>query len=101
MTVVVYSSPDLVSWTLLSKDAVPGYHANASAPGSPITTKSWAFFEPSVLYNKRTNTHVLWFVTQKNGGYGGQGVAVSRSGPAGPFEIDYTNGLPVRDTLLP
>eukprot|EP00755_Sulcionema_specki_P038027 Sspe_Gene.110109::Locus_90443_Transcript_1_1_Confidence_1.000_Length_1157::g.110109::m.110109 len=96
MTFAVYSSVDLTNWELENGDLLPEMHTHPA-----YNTGNAAFFEPSVEYNAKYGYHVLWFVMQLNGARnttgrrGGQGVAISRSGPAGPFALFLDNGFPV------
>eukprot|EP01060_Flectonema_neradi_P022606 TRINITY_DN30853_c0_g1_i1.p1 TRINITY_DN30853_c0_g1~~TRINITY_DN30853_c0_g1_i1.p1 ORF type:complete len:357 (+),score=43.80 TRINITY_DN30853_c0_g1_i1:53-1123(+) len=89
MTFSIYSSSDLVSWKLESANAVP-----EMVTGTVINNRNMAFFEPAVVYNKKNNNYVMWFVMTQDGDHGGQGVAVSDS-PTGPFILDKHAGYPV------
>eukprot|EP01060_Flectonema_neradi_P014238 TRINITY_DN20944_c0_g1_i1.p1 TRINITY_DN20944_c0_g1~~TRINITY_DN20944_c0_g1_i1.p1 ORF type:complete len:359 (+),score=67.08 TRINITY_DN20944_c0_g1_i1:132-1208(+) len=88
-TFALYTSRDLMNWTMVSENVLPELVNHPK-----INNTNMAFFEPAVIYNKKNNNYVLWFVTQLHGGNGGQGVAYSSS-PEGPFVIDDHDGYPV------
>src|SRR6185437_2711255 len=87
-TFAVYSSPDLVSWTLESDNIMP----EMTQPGPYNSSSVNSYFEPAVLFNEATGRYVLWFclaldaldfspnITLP------RGIAVSES-PLGPFKV--------------
>jgi hypothetical protein len=99
MTFAVYSSADLRSWSLLSRDVLPAM----TDPASPYSSARQMMSVPAALWNRRTGKFVLWFqhvlrTTNSTTGIatGVKAVAVSDT-PQGPFVVhlwDASAGVP-------
>jgi len=85
----IYVSTDMVTWSLVTLNALPQM-TDPSSPYNSTTINS--YFEPAVLFNQKTGKLVMWFQLALNALNFSphlslpRGVAVADS-PNGPFEI--------------
>ena len=58
---VYYSNNSMVDWHLGSNNVLPDMVTHPF-----VNHSTSAFFEPAVVYNRKTETFVMWFVLQNN-----------------------------------